>query len=43
MIKLHFASRRRLLALLAGLLLVALWRRNPPHLTSAKEEQPCAS
>ena len=26
-----------------GLLLVALWRRNPPHLHAEKEEQPCAS
>ena len=29
--------------IVSGLLLVALWRRNPPHLSSAKEEQPCAS
>ena len=29
--------------IVSGLLLVALWRRNPPHLHTEKEEQPCAS
>jgi len=29
--------------IVSGLLLVALWRRNPPHLHAEKEEQPCAS
>lgn len=29
--------------IVSGLLLVALWRRTPPHLHAEKEEQTCAS